>query len=149
MKKIKLNWGFGIVIVLILFLGTVVFRVIYSSNIAVDIVATDYYHKELNYSEQIEKKNNTFNLPTKVKCKKTKDSIIVNFPQLNNQNKIEGKILFYNPQKVEKDLEFNIELDSNLQQAFNLNTFSEPRYIIQINWQSGEKKYYQEFDVQL
>jgi len=149
MKKFKLDWGVGIVIVIVLFLGTVIFRVIYSSMIASDIVATDYYHKELDYSQQIEKKNNTYNLTQQIKFDKTNDKITITFPEITKNKKVEGKILFYCPAKVAKDLEFDINLDANLQQIYDKKIFSEPRYIIQIDWKLENTKYYQELDIQI
>ncbi len=143
----KFNWGVGILIVILLFFVTVVARVIYSSQIAVDIVAEDYYHKELNYGEQIEKINNTHNLTEKIVAYTDDLYFTLSFPKIAKPENISGHVLFFCPAKINKDIEFDILLSDSCTQRFERSKFTEPRYLIRIDWSSGTQKYYQEIEV--
>ena len=59
MKKIKWNWGTGILLSIIVFMAILIGIVYVFMNQDVDLVTKDYYGKELRYQDQINKINNT------------------------------------------------------------------------------------------
>jgi len=63
--KIKINWGTGIVIAMVLFMAFIlqyVYRVSVYEKYDHHLVADDYYKDELNYQKQIDKESNANNL---------------------------------------------------------------------------------------
>ena len=55
--KIKLNWGFGIIVAFVSFIGFILFFVITMSSdkkYSYDLVATDYYNQELKFQNKID-----------------------------------------------------------------------------------------------
>lgn len=49
----KLNWGSGIVIVMALFIGMIVFFVVRSLSLSPDLVHEDYYEREVSYEHKV------------------------------------------------------------------------------------------------
>jgi hypothetical protein len=149
MTRTKFNWGWGIFIVLMLFFGTIIFRIILSLGIEDDVITKDYYHKELNYEKEIQKQKNTNQLTEKVLLSQTGNFILITFPKAFNYNTIQGNVQFYCPSKTNKDLLFKIEPDTNNIQKFSISNFSEKRYQVKVDWTSDSISYYQEFNINL
>ncbi len=149
MVKTKFNWGWGIFIVLMLFFGTIILRIILSLGIEDDVITKDYYHKELNYEKEIQKQKNTNQLLEKITLFQSKDFVIITFPKAFKSHTIKGNVQFYCPSKTNKDLLFKIEPDTNNIQKFSISNFSEKRYQIKIDWTSDTISYYQEFNINL
>lgn len=149
MAKSKFNWGWGIFIVIMLFFGTIILRLILSIGIGDDVITKDYYHKELNYEMEIQKQKNTNLLSQKVQLLQSNNIINIIFPEEFNPSSIKGTILFYCASKNDKDLLYKIEVDSNNVQQFNKSSFSEKRYEIKIDWASDSVNYYQEFKINI
>ncbi|MBI5541658.1 MAG: FixH family protein [Bacteroidia bacterium] len=146
MAKSKFNWGWGIFIVIMLFFGTIILRLILSIGIGDDVITKDYYHKELNYETEIQKKKNTNLLNSKIQLLQSNNLIEIKFPDEFKHNTIKGTILFYCASKNDKDLLYKIEPDSNNVQKFSKSNFTEKRYKIKIDWYSDSVSYYQEFN---
>ena len=149
MAKSNFNWGWGIFIVLMLFFGTIILRLVISIGISDDVITKDYYHKELNYEKDIQKKKNTNQLVEKVILNQTEKLIVISFPKEFKSNTIKGSILFYCPSKNDKDILYKTETDSNNVQIFNVSSFTEKRYQIKIDWSIDSVGYYQEFNLNL
>jgi hypothetical protein len=148
MKK-NFNWGTGILIVTILFFISLIVRVIISTTIPVDLITPEYYHNELNYNQHIEKEKHTNSLEQKIELSENEKEVILKFPDIVNVEAISGSILFYCPSKIDKDLTFKVEPGTDLLQKIEKSEFTEPRYVIQIDWQSDSITYYQEIDLNL
>ena len=58
----KWNWGTGIAITLVLFIGLMSFMVFKSTQQRFDLVSENYYEEELNYQEVIDQKRNSSNV---------------------------------------------------------------------------------------
>ena len=59
--KIKINWGTGIVIAIVLFIAFIlsfVYKTIFMEEYEHHLVSEDYYKDELHYQEEIDKLNN-------------------------------------------------------------------------------------------
>lgn len=145
--KFRFHWGWGIATFMVLFFLSIVVRIVISSNIEVDLIEKDYYHKELNYETDIQRVKNTNALSEKITLKRTADSLVFKFPDIIKNKQVTGKILFYCPSKTNRDQAFEIHTDSLLRQIFLTRILSENYYKIKINWDIGTTGYYQEFDV--
>jgi hypothetical protein len=146
--NIKFNWGTGILITIILFVGIMVSIIVFSMNQQVNLVSPDYYPKGIDYDKQIEKSKNLNALKEKVSYQKLIDSLVVIFPKEFDSKAISGTIQFYYMTNFEKDIKRNLSL-INGSQTFSLNGFTKGRYIIKLDWTDGQKGYYQEIDLNL
>ena len=130
----KINWGTGILIVIIVFLVAIISFVIYTSTIKVNLVEEDYYPKELNFDDQIEKNTNTEALVEKVNFIVFDSLILIDFPDFFDKKVVEGSILVYRPSDYAEDLRYNIDLDTNGYQFIPTHTLLKGKYILKLDW---------------
>ncbi len=147
--KIQFNWGTGIFITIVVFIGIMVSIIIFSMNQQVDLVSPDYYPKGVDYDKQIGKARNTNGLVEKVTCQKVNDSLIVLFPKEFDNKMVNGSIQFYFVTNFEKDFNRKIELDDENKQIFLTRNILKGRYLLKLDWTDGTKEYYQEIDINI
>lgn len=78
-KNMKFNWGTGIVIVIVIFIGAMIGIIVFSMSQQVNLVSPDYYPKGVNHEEHLQKQRNLVILGAKVECKKEQDSLKIIF----------------------------------------------------------------------
>lgn len=108
MKKMKWNWGTGIVLVMLGFMGFILYFVITMSaneKYHHDLVTEDYYAKEMAYQNEIDAVSNTHNLIEKIKSKKVPTGWLITFPKEFDTSKIKGTIALYRPSNKQLDFE--------------------------------------------
>jgi len=132
----KINWGTGIVIAFVVFIGFILFLIaLMMSDTKLDheLVTEEYYEKGTYYQKEIDAEKNAQLLPENVVITKSSEGILVVFPKTQEYSKIEGIISFYRPSNKYLDFDFPIVLSSN-----NLlipdNNLLEGRWDIQVNW---------------
>lgn len=139
-----LNWGTGIIIVIILFLASLAIRLYIAFHREVNLVADDYYPKELIHQEIINKKKNALELRTQIEIRQKPDSLIIVFPDEFQKLKISGDVNLYRPSDPSLDRNFKIPADSYLRKTFPIKGLKKGKYIVQIDWSANNKSYYQE-----
>jgi hypothetical protein len=140
----KINWGTGILIVIIVFLIAIISFVIFTTTHKVNLVEEDYYPKELNFDSQIEKNSNTEALDEKVSFIVKDSLVVIAFPDFVDAKLVEGTILVYRPSDYDEDLRYNIELDTNNYQYIPTYKLLQGKYILKIDWTFEGKNYFQE-----
>lgn len=108
----KLNWGTGIVIGMIGFIGFIMYFVITMStdkNYSHDLVTEKYYQKELLYQSSLKAIENAKKIGG-VKIKKVKKGLIIVFPKNFNVEKIKGSVSFYRPSNKKLDFQLAIKI---------------------------------------
>lgn len=107
----KWNWGTGITLVMISFIGFILYMVITMStdkNYSYDLVTEEYYAKEMVYQTEIDAEKNLNRLEEKITGQKTADGWLLSFPsELTNEN-IQGNLFLYRPSN--QQLDFNLPL---------------------------------------
>ena len=140
----KINWGTGILIVIIIFLVTMISFAFYTTTQKVNLVEKDYYPKELNFDTQIEKNSNTEALEEKISFIKGDSLLIVRFPSFVEAAEVEGSILVYRPSDFEEDIKYTITLDTNRSQYIPTTKLLPGKYIIKVDWAYRGVNYFQE-----
>ncbi len=140
----KLNWGNGLLVVIILFILSVVATLIFSLNVKTDLVEKDYYPKELEYQKQIDKIENSNTLENSVTFQLDHNYLIIKYPRLDSLQVPEGKILFYRPSDKDLDFEIPVDPDTSLYQTINLSSMVKGKYVVKIDWSLDETEYYTE-----
>lgn len=144
---LKINWGTGIFIFLIIFFIAIFSFVYFAFMQDVDLVDKDYYSQELTYEKQIEKQQNLKALGEEVRMVQNNDIITFNFPLSQKFNEISGEILIYRPADSREDRRFSIKLDSLNSQTINTDLLIKGKYIIKIDWSYQNKSFYQELTI--
>jgi len=114
--KIKINWGWSIVIAMVLFMTFIlqyVYRVTVYKKYDHHLVADDYYKDELNYQKQIDKENNANKLVENIKLEKTTSGLKIVFPNEFEYAKIYGSVKLLRPSNFKLDLKKDIKLTSH------------------------------------
>ena len=139
----KINWGTGIVIAFILFIGFILYFVINMSankKYNHDLVTEEYYKKELEYQNDIDKLENAKTLEKDITVTKTKEGLVINFPDNLSYKDITGKIFLYRPSNKQLDFETSFSLSKpNL--LIPDKRLVDGRWNIVIDWQYKNKLY--------
>ena len=105
----RINWGKGIVIAIVFFIGFIMYFVITmttDNNYNHDLVTEKYYEKELTYQDKIDATRNAQNLNEDISIEKTTKGLSIKIPEVFEKEKIEGKVFLYRPS--DKRLDFEI-----------------------------------------
>ena len=146
----KFNWGTGLVIFFILFVGTLAFVLYQSSQVHDSLVVKNYYDEDINYQQHYNKKQNTADLDIKVRAeyKKENKEVVLTFPT-DSVSITSGKILLYNPYSEFSDVKYDFNLGKETIYKIPVDQIKPGRWKIKIDWKQGDKEYYQEEEILL
>lgn len=103
----KFNWGKAIILAFVLFISFIVYIVYGSMTTKVDLVAKDYYSKELKYQDDINKQNNTKGLS--ISFSTANKMFRVQLPKSFKDSKTTGSLVFYRPSDAKLDKSFVVD----------------------------------------
>jgi len=139
----KINWGTGIVIAFIVFIGFIMFLIalmMSDSKLNHELVTEEYYEKGTYYQQEIDAEKNAQLLPENIVVTKTTEGFLFTFPKSLAYSKIKGTISFYRPSNKKLDFDFPIVLSS-----YNLlipdKSLLEGRWDISVSWNYEGVKY--------
>ncbi len=138
----KFNWGWGIFIVLILFvlfIGNLVYK---SSQVNIDLVSDNYYENEIKYQKQIDREKNSLSLKHDISIIQNRDFIEIVYPVDLDAQQISGTIQFFKPDDASLDLSLDVRSTELNRQIINTRAFSTGRWEIKINWTYRNTDYY-------
>lgn len=144
-----MSWGYRITILTMGFVAFMVFLVISAFRQNFDLVTEDYYGKEIQFQSQIDKEINQRDLIDSISCVVADNNVIIKFPNDLLGKKIEGEVLFFRPSDASKDFKKKIASSSSGIQVFSKDNFSKGRYLVQLDYTSGGRKYYSEKSVMI
>jgi len=145
--KIKINWGTGIVVALVVMIGGMIFLVSIAIRQDYDLVDNDYYQKSVNFQQHIEEVKNTAALSEKIRLEQTDDSLKLIFPKLSTISDYSGNIHFYSPVEEKRDETIKLKLTDNFTQLIGLKGLKSGRYTVKIDWSANKVSYYQEEEI--
>lgn len=141
-----MNWGKGITIAIILFMGFIISFVVRAFNRDSDLVSDTYYEEGLEYEDMVKAQNNYKLLGAEVEIQKLPEGIQISFPKTIIQPE-NGEIKFYRPQSKKYDRNFKLKLDQNNHQLLDYRNFIEGFYQVSISWERTGKSYLFEQDI--
>lgn len=136
-----MNWGIRIVIICSGFVVFMTFLVVSAFRQNFDLVAEDYYGKELKFQQQIDKQKNQQNLKENIRITSSDNNVVIQFPVEFSDKNISGDIIFFRPSDATKDVVMKISLDNGAQK-FDKSKFTKGLYRIQIDYKAAGKDYY-------
>ncbi|NQY29369.1 MAG: FixH family protein [Flavobacteriaceae bacterium] len=113
----KINWGTSITISIILFMSFILFFVIKMSindKYSHDLVAEEYYKKELEFQDEINKEKNLQLLKRPIEVIVKKEGLTIEFPNDLVANDINGTVFLYRPSNKKLDIEIPLSISSNI-----------------------------------
>lgn len=142
----KLNWGIGITVVYIMFIGGIMFMVMLSGRQKIDLVTEDYYEQEIKYQERIDQAGRSAALSEKVLVALKGNSLEIRFPSEFAGKSISGKALLYYPADIKKDFTSAISTTDN-RFTLEIPEHGSGLHILKLSWESGGITYYNEEQV--
>lgn len=143
----KWNWGTGLFVFFVLFVGTLAFVLYQSTRVDNALVMDNYYEEDLNYQSHYEKKQNTASLPEKVVVSYDRDKgeLRLKFPKNDGTSSaINGSVWLYRASDKEQDERQDIQLVNELVWTKQIGKLENGRWKVKIDWKAGSKPYYQE-----
>lgn len=132
-----MNWGKGIILGMLLFMGFIISMAVYMLNMPTDDYDHQYYEKGLNYNKDYAKEMQVVT-----------DNARPVFKQLNHQITIQftqpavGTVRFINPLGKSKDVLFKLDTGTGTGAALPLNILAGGRWAVRMEWSSGNNKQY-------
>jgi hypothetical protein len=141
--NIKINWGWGIVIFLLIFVGSVGYRIFIAAQQQINLVTPDYYPKGITHEEEILKKANYEALSNKLEVKQSAGSLIVAVPGQKLNAPMSGTILIYRPSDFKEDSLFSFHFSDSIR-TYNISTdfMKKGLYEVQVDWHEDSIFYY-------
>jgi hypothetical protein len=139
-----MSWGIRIAVLYLAFVGMMVTLVFLSMRQDVDLVSADYYKRELQYQEQLDRMNNSNALETVPQVSVNETSVVVVFPA--GVKSISGQANIYRPSDPKKDFTVPLENVSGTMEIPR-EKFSYGLYQLQLSWSADGQDYYNEFPV--
>jgi hypothetical protein len=139
----KINWGTGIVIAFIAFISFIMYFVVnmnVNKKYDHDLVTEDYYNKELEFQNDIDKETNAKNLVENLSWQKTTEGLVITFPETLIKENITGKVFLYRPSNKQFDFETELSL-SNHNLLIPDKRLLDGRWNIKVDWQYNGKSY--------
>jgi len=134
-----MNWGNRIVLAFVCFAGFIGYMVVRAFQEDFDLVTEDYYAREINFQQKLEKLAITESTGRSVKVKQELANVVVEFPD----HAAEGTIEFYHPSREMFDKRYKIDLNSG-SQLISKEDLIPGNYRININWTADGQDFLQE-----
>ncbi|MDP3352618.1 MAG: FixH family protein [Flavobacteriaceae bacterium] len=141
--KIKINWGWGIVIALatfMIFIGSLVFQLVFNKKYDHQLVSENYYKDELLFQVEVNKLENAKKLVENIIIQNKDGKLLVIFPKDLNFSEISGSISFQYVMDEQFDFEQKIELTSNIFEVDPLK-FKKGTWNLKVDWKYQKAAY--------
>ena len=112
----KFNWGTGLAIWLVLFIGFILYFVIRISTekkYDYDLVTEEYYKKELVFQKEMDDEENSNSLKSNIVGEKTAEGWLLTFPGNIDFSRIEGTVFLYRPSNKQMDFQLPLNLSNS------------------------------------
>jgi hypothetical protein len=142
----KINWGTGILLFIILFLLLCVAAVVFSLRQNNDLVEKDYYDKGADFSNQIEINKRSSDYSDSISVYNFDNKIVIKTTHQMASTADSFMVYFFRPSDKEKDLkiEFKSSCDSMMVEKSRL---AHGRYLVKLSWKKGNGQYMIEKDI--
>ena len=147
--KLKFNWGTGIFIVIILGVLWYISLVIFSTRQEFHLVENDYYSQGINHENHIKKVRNAQALNERFSIEAMKDSLILNIPDWDSSQVVQGTIWFYRPDDANDDFSLVLNIDNSGKQVIDTKNRRTGKTSSELGWQINNIEYYDETPIML
>jgi nitrogen fixation protein FixH len=140
----KINWGTGIAISIIVFTLISLAFIYFAFNQDVNLVRDDYYEAELQFNDRMKVLERTADLDENVRISLDDANLMIKFPDLFKSEIITGTIFLYRPSDRRLDKSLSIFVDSTNTQILNKKELLPGMWKVQLNWSVDTLNYFSE-----
>lgn len=130
----KLNWGTGIVISIIIFMAISLVMLFIFMNQKVDLVTDNYYEKTLVYQNQIDEAERSAQFDKEIQMEYSDYRLKLVFPFAGTNKIANGVIYFYRPSNSMKDFKTILNFDEKGEQVFDVSKIDPGYWKLQMKW---------------
>ncbi|MGC8866095.1 MAG: FixH family protein [Bacteroidales bacterium] len=144
--KIKFNWGTGIVLALVGYVGIIVFLLIISSRQDRSIMREDYYYHSIHHQEDIDAARQFAALKGKIHLARENDSLRIYLPDELLPGEAKVKIQFLRPSDDRYDFSVESSPDSRHCVSLPISRLIKGKYFLRFEMEQDGKAYLHEMD---
>lgn len=141
-----MNWGKGIILSFVVFIGVLFTLVYISVNTEFSLVAENYYEQEINYEDQLVRIRNFNELNAKpvFEFNRKEREISLAFQEHLAAQISNGKVKFFRASGSQHDVETELLLEDEHVFKFSTKGLLDGAWTLQLSWSDGEKEFYKE-----
>jgi len=143
----SLNWGHGLLSVILIFLAGMLGMVYVASRQTNEMIDDHYYQKELAFQGVIDAGKNLKNLTSQSIVSQTSASVIVQFPTGSFENLQSGTIDMQRNDASLKDLHLDIPSSPSFAYEIPKSGLTRGLYIMKVSWINQQVPFYYEENV--
>lgn len=136
----KINWGTGILIFLIIFLLAAAGFIYFASQQGVNLVHENYYEKGVNYTDKMNVDARSVKYKNSFKISNTAGSLVVDIEKSLSDKIDSGSLILFRPSDSKKDIR-KVVASKTSEISFPKKNLLHGRYILKFSWYSGGLKY--------
>lgn len=138
-----MNWGKGIVIAIVLFIGYIMTMVVIMISTSSDLVEDNYYEEGVNFEHKIQAIRNSKSIKEKLIINVDEKFLSIEFPsEVIMDSVIEGKIHLYRPDNGNLDKHFAFSKKGGNTQMIPVEKIEKGNYKLLLSWKTKESDYY-------
>lgn len=143
----RLNWGTAIAVVYAIFASGTVGFVAFALQHPVQLVSENYYGDSLAHDSKRAAIENADQLSAAV-LTADDDAIVVSIPR-NQRTDAHGELRLYRPSDAAADRAWTLAFDGDGTQRVGTRELARGRWVAQLSWTSGGRRFYRELPVVL
>jgi hypothetical protein len=132
-----MNFGHKLTIAMGLFMGFLIFMAVKSFQQNFDLVTEDYYQKEIEFQNIINKKKNASEFADKISIENTGVHLSVKLPE--SLKNIKGTAHLFRPS--DKKLDQKIDFEGNIL-TINKKLLTKGKYLLILDFTDGQKEFF-------
>lgn len=142
----KINWGYKITIVYLVFTVGMMVMVYLTTLQNRDLVAEDYYEQELAYQKVIDQSTQTAALSSAVSISRNGKELSIELPAEFKGSRSEGKWTLYYAADKQRDVHGDFHTADGIVHLM-INNNTKGQYLLKLQWQNNGIVYYYEENI--
>jgi len=139
-----INWGYKILILYAGFVAGMLFLVYKCTQQNIDLVAENYYEKEIKFQDQINRSQNATTAGLYLKANVNESGqLVIAYPTAVAGENVSGEIHLFRPDNAKLDVKIPVEITEGLQ-YIDVSKLAKGYWRVQVSWQLGNTPLYQE-----
>ncbi len=145
------SWAWGVIAAYSGFAVLTLVMVGFAFSQRVDLVSDDYYQREMNHQQHIDRVTRTQQLPEGIEwtIAQQEGDFLFTLPHEHFGDDLQGQIHFYRPDNSTLDRSHPIRLDAEGQQRITVAGLPAGHWRIQIQWQADGLGYFSERELSI
>ncbi len=134
----KFNWGTGLFIFILVFLGLCITFMIYAFRQNINLVQEGYYEKGVDFDREKSSAERSVLFSGQINIDNINNHVVVAFPDSFMNDVRDAEILFYRPSDNHKDVTVKLTGDTLV---LPREKFIPGRYIVRISWIKNKEEF--------